>query len=376
MARRPELKAKGLYWHSAVGGKSKYFGRVDKTPYEDAHLLFTQYISQLAPKTTAQTDTDTDAFSLLAQKYVEWMKKHRSKKNWVERRRHLNTLATIAPKMAGIEELTAEVVESFKDQLVSRGFAPSYVNKHLTSVRAAIRRGQKMGWVSESFKTPFDRVEFLRVTPNPLREEDLITRDEYQRLVEAAEESPYFDLGDLLVVLYNTGARIGELLTATVADLQHWKRSLDLDNHKRAHTLKEPRPRTIVLNDTAFNIVRRRCEGRAGDSPLFPSPSGDFYRTSDVDYRFSVIREAAKVSERRTLYGLRHLYISEMLMADVDPMVLARVCGTSVAMIERVYAHYRLASLNEAQDRLDVFREKRANRSGDDQNPEILKLKA
>jgi len=41
-----------------------------------------------------------------------------------------------------------------------------------------------------------------------------------------------------------------------------------------------------------------------------------------------------------------------MLMAGVDVLLVARMAGTSVAMIERVYGHFRNQSYQEAQARL------------------------
>ena len=40
-------------------------------------------------------------------------------------------------------------------------------------------------------------------------------------------------------------------------------------------------------------------------------------------------------------------------MAGVDVLLVARMAGTSVAMIERVYGHFRNQSYQDAQARLD-----------------------
>jgi hypothetical protein len=45
-----------------------------------------------------------------------------------------------------------------------------------------------------------------------------------------------------------------------------------------------------------------------------------------------------------------------MLMAGVDVLLVARMAGTSVAMIERLYGHCRNQSYQEAQTRLDKER--------------------
>ena len=42
---------------------------------------------------------------------------------------------------------------------------------------------------------------------------------------------------------------------------------------------------------------------------------------------------------KRTLYSLRHTYISLRLLEGVSPAVIAKQCGTSTEMIQRHYDH-------------------------------------
>ncbi len=72
-----------------------------------------------------------------------------------------------------------------------------------------------------------------------------------------------------------------------------------------------------------------------------------------LDDRFATARKRAGIRSTITLYSFRHLWISEMLMAGVDVLLVARMAGTSVAMIERVYGHFRNQSYQDAQARLD-----------------------
>ena len=94
------------------------------------------------------------------------------------------------------------------------------------------------------------------------------------------------------------------------------------------------------------------CETPA-DAHIFSRPSGNSWNRNILSHRFQAIRERAAVRESITIYSFRHLWISEMLMAGVDVLLVARMAGTSVAMIERVYGHFRNQSYQEAQARLD-----------------------
>ena len=76
------------------------------------------------------------------------------------------------------------------------------------------------------------------------------------------------------------------------------------------------------------------------DTPLlFPAPKGgpiglDTWRTRE----WYVALEAAGIAQRGP-YALRHTFATEALAAGVSIFELARLMGTSVAMIDRTYGH-------------------------------------
>jgi integrase len=65
------------------------------------------------------------------------------------------------------------------------------------------------------------------------------------------------------------------------------------------------------------------------------------------------VRRKLGVRGEITSYSFRHLWISEMLITGVDVLLVARMAGTLVSMIERVYGHFRNQSYQEAQAKLD-----------------------
>ena len=70
---------------------------------------------------------------------------------------------------------------------------------------------------------------------------------------------------------------------------------------------------------------------------------------------FTWAREAAGLSKDVTPYTLRHSGISWALAAGIPPSDVARFGGTSVTMLERVYAHLLESSADAARQRLDAF---------------------
>ena len=74
------------------------------------------------------------------------------------------------------------------------------------------------------------------------------------------------------------------------------------------------------------------------------------------------VRKLAKVRDVITIYDFRHLWISEALMAKNDIATVAKMAGTSIRMVEKVYGHFRNEHFVEAQQRLDNDRLQRAKK--------------
>ncbi len=214
-----------------------------------------------------------------------------------------------------------------------------------------LRWGVKHGHLPSGF-APYAAVEPIRLDCRPLLESDLPTEREFKALLEHADEG----MGAMLRCYYHTGARTHELILARVGDFQPLSRTLVLGKHKRSKALKDPIPRTISLNADAYALLKSQCEGREPEAPLFPNRNGKAHTSTNLDHRFARIRHRAGVRAEITLYSFRHLWISEMLMAGVDVLLVARMAGTSLKMIETVYGHFRTQSFARALELLDAAR--------------------
>jgi integrase len=368
MARKPTVRVRKGYWVSYAGGKTTYFGRVSETPRKDA-------LKRFKGRSDEEPETPTFTVADLAGRFLEWLKMNRSEKTHEERSRHVRRFVDAH---GGVQAKTVDgsFLEAFTASLRQSRHAPDYIHKHVVSIGAMFRFGARKGLIANG--TPFASVEPIRRQLRPLTESELMTPSEASTLLAFAdadlstvgtgrgsrrrepheyrlgEANPWRGFGDLLRTFHATGARTSELLNATVGDFQRSTRAIVLGSHKRAHTMRDARPRTITLNDDAYAIVARRCEGHPRDARIFTQPrNGRPWDRFSVAERFRAIRERAGVRDTITIYSFRHLWISEMLMAGVDVLLVARMAGTSVAMIERVYGHFRNQSYHEAQARLD-----------------------
>jgi integrase len=155
------------------------------------------------------------------------------------------------------------------------------------------------------------------------------------------------------------------LVLCRVSDVLFATQQVVLGKHKRSKTQRTPTLRTITLGKDAFAIFRRLCEGKGPDDHVFINSDGRPYHRNTVFDRLNRVKQVAeeqkigKVRDGVTIYSFRDLWISEALMAGNDLATVARMAGTSVAMVERVYGHFRNQHLQDAQARVDALRRQR-----------------
>jgi integrase len=351
MPRQAKIGQKNGHWYSEAGGKARYFGRVDDTPYASALKRFREALA--SPGADREAKPKPMTVGELKTLFLAWLERHRGYRTHYERSRHLQRFAKAYGKRKA-SEVDGTHLEAFTAALAKRGAALDWQHKHEVSVRAMFRWGVKHGHLPNGFN-PFATVEPIRPPGKALLESDLPTPNEVRNIIASATPT----LASILRIQHATGARSGELLNARVGDYQPATRQIVLARHKREKTMREPRPRVIVLNAEADAIVARLCSGRVSDAPLFMTPTGKRWSDKLLSYHFANARTKAKIRETMTPYALRHLWISEALMAGLDAMLVAKMAGTSVGMVERVYGRFRAQSYAEAQARLDAARASR-----------------
>lgn len=360
MARQASVRNRSGYWISEAGGVLRTFGRVDVVSRDDAQRRLVASLVGVGalPSTTPieRHETPREASTLtvgdLRGRYLDWIKRNRSRRLHDEAKRHLERWVDHVGDRNALT-ITGNDLEAFQESLSHDGHAPLYVKKHITTVRACFNRGVKAGWIPPSFK-PFAYVESIRLDPSPLLESDLPTAAEIATLFAHAKGA----FRDMLTLYHATGARTHELIEMRVGDYQPNMKAIVLKRHKRSRTLREPVPRTITLNDTANDVMRRQTEGRPAEEFVFPTRTGRPNTSVLVGDMFARLRHRAGVRDTLTVYSFRHLWISEAMMASVDVMLVARMAGTSVRMIETVYGHWRTQSFTDAQARLDASRKR------------------
>jgi integrase len=140
------------------------------------------------------------------------------------------------------------------------------------------------------------------------------------------EYGPFVPLGAA------TGLRPLEAALLERRDVDRTRRLLAVRGTKTAGSRRE-----VPLTGRALEALAR-LPARLETSLLFPAPGGDALNLNNLRRRvWSPVVKSSGVETPARIYDLRSTFASNALAAGVTVFELAKVMGTSVAMIERHY---------------------------------------
>jgi site-specific recombinase XerD len=149
----------------------------------------------------------------------------------------------------------------------------------------------------------------------------------------------------LLATLYNTGARVSEIIGVQVEDL-----NLSGNSSVRLHG-KGRKERSIPLWSTTASHLRQwlRDQPHAATSPLFPNRAGSKLSRTNVTERLQLaVRTASAVhpelaKRKVTPHIFRHSLAMHLLQAGVDVAVIALWLGHESPSTTHMYVEADLA---------------------------------
>lgn len=214
------------------------------------------------------------------------------------------------------KSLTKEQTLSFKNILVER-YAPASVNSMLVAVNAFL---DFIG-MSEC------KVKQLKIQRQLFaNEEKELSREEFRRLVSAAEDSR---ISAVIQTICGTGIRVSELKYITVEAVQRGKATVNCKNKTR-----------VIFIPLQIKKMLKAYIKKTGISAgsVFVTRSGKPLDRSNIWKEMKALCRRARVSENKVFpHNLRHLFARTFYKIEKDIVRLADLLGHSSINTTRIY---------------------------------------
>lgn len=223
--------------------------------------------------------------------------------------------------MVRLDRLRRQHLREWRSRLTGK---PSTINRAMVPLRAALgavkepgRPGTDAAWQEALKPAPRGAVK-----PEERKREYLPV--EYRRAL--AKLTPLVKALTLLPV------RPGALAALRVKDFDKRTGMLTIPKDKAGAG------RTIPLSGVVMDFIAAQCQGKTPAAWIFSQPSGRQWKRHDWA---KLLRDYGIEA-----YDIRHAVLTDLADAGVPPNALAKLAGTSVAMLETTY--YKLTSQTAA----------------------------
>jgi integrase len=263
----------------------------------------------------------------------------------------------IVPRLGNekLARLTTPRINVFRDELV-KSMSRAMAKKVLVALKATLKDAKRRGNVAQNVASDVSITSHGRINPKLEIGRDIPTRDEIQRIIDAA--SPGKGRA-LLLTAALTGMRASELRGLRWSDVDLGKRQIHVrqraDRYRKIGAPKSAAgTRKIPIGDMVVNALREwklQCP-KGTENLVFPTNVGtvEHYPNVVQKYFTPALLAAGVVSKGKPKYGgmhaLRHFYASWCINQKKDgglelppKTVQTRLGHSSIVMTLDVYGH-------------------------------------
>lgn len=335
----------GTWWaryRDANTGKRSYhrlgdFATEPQSKQYDLALAAAQkWLKHMAAGGSDEVETVADACKAYIQSIPDGAKAKRTRADLTRSvmGTSLATVNLIDLKPRHVEDWRKEI--SKRPVRVGRGGAlregrersPASVNRELVPLRAALNRAYRRGQIPSNLA--------WRETLKPAtgdgtgnRREAILSKGERAKLLESAGS----EIKPFLMLLGMLPLRPGAVAALSVAN---WDR--------RASVLTIPKDkansgRKFRVTPAVATFLDEQCRRKLPATPIFTDGQGARWNKDTWKKAVRIAVKTAGLPAEVTAYTLRHSLLTELVEGGAPLSVAARIAGTSVEMLTKVYHH-------------------------------------
>lgn len=249
-------------------------------------------------------------------KYREYLIEEEKSKNTIDKyMRDINAFT----KWIAERELCKTVILEYKEHL-KLSYAAKSVNSILSSLNSFFEFCE---WHNL-------KVKLLKIQKQIFaNESNELTKDEYERLLNAALSKGNEKLYLLMQTICATGIRVSELQFITVESLKKRKANIDLKGKMRI---------VIIHNDLCKTLLKYASEQKITTGSVFISKNGKPLNRSNIWKMMQSLCDDANVSKSKVFpHNLRHLFAKRYYSLHKDIVRLADILGHTSVNTTRIY---------------------------------------
>ncbi len=240
-----------------------------------------------------------------------------------------------------ITECTLNDLTAYIQHLENKGLKSGTRNHYVTSVRAIWH------WLYKQDMVDFDK----EMIPLPDRVDtesyDYLTQEEYEQMLNALSEHFPKELRGKAIIafLFNTGVRLGELLSIKMSDIDLEKMKGRVKTYKRKNHWRD-----IYWNEFTNNLLKKWIEVRdriiekLGNSEyLFISLEnnrGEQLAHSTIQRMIRNLRHQLNIKRKITVHSFRHGFGHRGVETRVNPRYLQVMMGHANLRSTQIYMGY------------------------------------